>query len=225
MAITNIGILWIVTNAISWCIGIAIGFILELKIHLFVSDLNDNLWGISDSFSNLISATVLGFTIGLGQTLVLSRSNQIMELQWTRSTLLGIVMATFLVNVFGLHTFYPMDCYFCFGGIDIPPAFLNIWPWNTVGGQRFTFGDPITSGVIGLGIGASQHYFHKKQKFLTDWWIVWSIIGFVLALIGGYSISFFVADILIVGITQGVIYGLITVLPIMRELKKHDKIV
>src|SRR5215212_8140935 len=116
VATTNIGILWIVTNAISWGLGIAIGFILELKIDLFVSNLNDNLWGISDTFSNLLSAIVLGLTIGFGQALVLRRSNQTMKLHWTLSTLLGIVVATFLINVSGSHTFYPMDCYYCFGG-------------------------------------------------------------------------------------------------------------
>jgi hypothetical protein len=224
MATTNSGILWIVTNAISWGLGIAIGFILELKIHLFLSDISDNVWGISDLFSNLISATVLGFTIGFGQTLVLRRSSGTMELQWTRSTLLGIVIATFLVNVSGSHTFYPMDCYYCFGGIDLPSGILDIWPWNSVGGQRFTFGDPITSSMIGLAIGASQYYFHKKQEFLTAWWIIWSTISFVLALIGAYIVSIFADDILIVGITQGVLYGLLTVRPITRQLKKHDKI-
>lgn len=224
MATTNIGILWIVTNAISWGIGIAIGFILELKVHLFLSGISDNVWGISDLFSNLISATVLGFTIGFGQTLVLRRSHGTMELQWTRSTLLGIVIATFLVNVSGSHTFYPMDCYYCFGGIDLPSRILDIWPWNSVGGQRFTFGDPFTSSMIGLAIGASQYYFHKKQEFLTAWWMIWSTISFVLTLIGAYIVSIFADDILIVGLTQGVLYGLLTVRPIRLQLKKHDKI-
>ncbi len=224
MATTNIGILWIVTNAISWCIGIAIGFILELKIHLSLSNISNNVWGISDLFSNLLSATVLGFIIGLGQTLVLRRSNGTMKLKWTRSTLLGIVTATFLVNASGSHTFYPMDCYYCFGGIDLPSRILDIWPWNSVARQRFTFGDPITSSMIGLAIGASQYYFHKKQEFLTAGWIIWSTISFVLALIGGYIVSIFADDILIVGITQGVLYGLLTVRPITLQLKKHDKI-
>ena len=221
---TNTGILWILTNAVSWCTGIVIGFILELKIHLFVSDLNDNLWGISDLFSNLISATVLGFIIGFGQEFILRHSNQAMELRWIKSTILGFLVTTFLVNLFGLHTFYPMDCFYCFGGINMPSEILNIWPWNSVGGQRFTFGNPITSGIIGLGIGASQYYLHKKDEFLTAWWIIWSMISFVLALIGAYIVSIFADDILIIGITQGVLYGLLTVRPITRQLKKHDKI-
>jgi TM2 domain-containing membrane protein YozV len=147
-----------------------------------------------------------------------------MELQWTKSTLLGIVIATFLVNVSGSHTFYPMDCFYCFGGIDLPSRILDIWPWNSVGGQRFTFGDPMTSGLIGLAIGASQYYFHKKQEFLTAWWILWSTISFVLALIGTYIVSIFADDILIIGITQGVLYGLLTVRPITRQLKQHSKV-
>ena len=224
VATTDIGILWIVTNAISWGLGIATGFILELKIDIFVSDLNSNLWGISDTFSNLLSAIVLGVTIGVGQTLVLRRSNQTMKLHWTLSTLLGIVVATFLINVSGSHTFYPMDCFFCFGGIDLPSRILNIWPWNSVGGQRFTFGDPITSSLIGLAIGMSQYYFHKKQEFLTAWWIIWSTISSVIALIGAYIVSLFADDILIVGITLGILYSLFTVRPITRQLKKHDQI-
>jgi len=223
LATTSSGILWIVTNAISWGIGIAIGFILELKIHLFLSDISDNVFGISDLFSNLISAAVLGLTIGFGQTLVFRRSNQTIELQWTKSTLLGIVIATFFVNVSGSHTFYPMDCFYCFGGIDLPSRMLDIWPWNSVGGQRFTFGDPITSGLIGLTVGASQYYFHKKQEFLTAWWIIWSTISFVLAIIGTYIVSIFADDILIVGITQGVLYGLLTVRPITRQLRTGSK--
>lgn len=221
MATTNNGILWIGVNAIFWGIGIAVGFILELKIHLFLSDISDILRGISDLFHNLISATVLGLTIGFGQTLVLRRSNRTMGLRWTTSTLLGIVVATYLLNVYGWHTFYPMDCYYCFGGIDFPSRILDIWPWNSVGGQRFTFGDPVTGSVIGLAVGASQYYFHKKQEFITASWILWSTISFVLALIGTYIVSIYSDDILIVGITQGVLYGLLTVRPITRQLKKH----
>jgi hypothetical protein len=116
-----------------------------------------------------------------------------------------------------------MDCFFCFGGIYLPSRILDIWPWNSVGGQRFTFGDPITSSMIGLAIGASQYYFHKKQEFLTAWWILWSTIGFVLALIGAYIMSLFIDDILIVGITQGVLYSLLTVRPITLQIKKYDR--
>lgn len=220
---TNIGMLWIVTNAISWCIGITIGFILELKIAIFVQDLNNNLWGISDTFSNLISAIVLGLIVGFGQTLVLRRLNQSIKWHWTLSTLLGIVIATFLINASGSHTLYSMDCFFCFGGINLPSRILNIWPWNSVGGQRFTFGDPITSSLIGLAVGASQYYFYTKQEFITAWWILWSTIGFILALIGAYIMSLFIDDILIVGITQGVLYGLVTVRPLTRQLKKHNQ--
>lgn len=224
MNTTDNRILWIVTNIFSWGIGFVVGFILELKIHLFLSDISDNVWGISDLFSNLISATVLGFTIGFGQTLVLRHSKRTIELQWAKSTLLGIVFATFLVNVSGSHTFYPIDCFYCFGGIDLPSQILDIWPWNSVGGQRFSFGTPITSGLIGLATGASQYYFYKKQEFLTAWWMAWSTIGFVLALIGASIVSIFADDILIVGVTQGVLYGLITVRPITRQLQKHHKI-
>jgi hypothetical protein len=221
---TDSRILWIVTNAISWAIGIAVGFIVELKIHLFLSDISDNVWGISDLFTNLISATVLGVTIGFGQTLVLKHSHRTIEWQWAKSTLLGILIATFLVNVSGSHTFYPMDCFYCFGGINLPSQILDIWPWNSVGGQRFSFGTPITSGLIGLTIGASQYYFHKKQDFLTAWWVIWSTISFELALIGSSIVSIFADDILIVGVTQGVLYGLITARPITRQLQKHHNI-
>ncbi len=218
---SDIGILWIVTNAISWCIGLAVGIIVELRLELFVSAWNDALWGISDLFGNLVSAVILGLAIGFGQALILKRSKRTTKSHWTLSTLLGFVIATFLIIVSGSHTFYPADCTICLGGIELPSRLVNLWPWNSVGGQRFTFGDLITSSIIGLATGASQYYFHKKQEFLTAGWVVWSTVSFVLAHIGAGIISIFATDVFIVGMTEGVLYGLLTVRPIKRQLKEY----
>jgi hypothetical protein len=218
-------ILWIAVNAVIWGIGITIGLTLEDTIGRVLYDTNDNLWGLFEVVSNIISAIAMGLSIGIGQGILLRRFSPIIEWKWAKATLSGFVVATLLLNIFGVKIFPDTTgCFFCIGSFHIPPTVIyDFGIWSTFGLRSYTIGNPIASGILGLGIGLSQWFTLKAQRVFTHRWIVWSMIGYILAFLSGIIATFVAEDILVIGAITGMVFGLVTMFPVSSQLESYAK--
>lgn len=225
MSSTYSRFLWIAINAFFWGIGMTIGLTLEDTISRMLFDMNDNLWNLFEVVGNVISAIAMGFSIGIGQAILLRRFTSIPEWKWTRATLSGFVVSTFLLNIFGVKIFPDTTgCFFCIGSFHIPPVVIyDVGIWSTFGLRSYTVGGPIAGGILGLGIGLSQWFTLKNQEVLTYRWIMWNVIGYILVFLSGTATSFFTEDILVVGVITGTVFGLVTMLALSSQLKNSAK--
>ena len=200
---------WVLTNIISWTVGMTIGFSVW-RVFGGVISINTATGseGMDFSQGELVGTLILGIIVAFGQYLIL-RSRVPSRLRWGILTWAGLFFGALLARSLGQPILQYSDCgFFCFG-FDLLPIWLPI----SFGGMTFITGGPIAGIILGCGMAFSQVIFLKQRRSIKVLWIVTSGLSLALAFTLGIFIS---REILIVGAITGLIYGAATVLPLKR---------
>jgi len=214
---------WIIVNTISWCTGITIGLAAWHIIYypLVVGENGTLTSGVV--IDQLFAASLIGTIVACGQGLLL-RKHMPSIWKWVVLSIIGLSVGALVVKYLN----YPM---IVSGGCRDAQCFflLSEWmmdigrPWALDGGMgwwgsSFALGGPVAGLILGASIALGQVIAVKQRPSIKALWVVSSAVGLGLAFRFNI-ITQTKPDILVVAAVVGLIYGVVTIIPLKYLLR------
>jgi hypothetical protein len=153
---------WVLANTVGFAVGFSVGFTVGMAVGEALSE------GVGFSVPGAVVVAVAGASVGIVQWLVL-RQQVSRAGWWVLASIVSFVVGETVGEVVGETVVFALG-----------------FTWY----EAVAFAEAVIFAVVGASVGIAQWLVLRQQVSRAGWWVLASIVGFVVSIAMGRAVGF-----------------------------------